>query len=336
MISMLFTHAYLWGLFVMLLVGLSLGTITPATSTAVVLWFRAKERATAMGLKQTALNCGGMLTAATLPALAIAYGWRIGFVLLGITAILFGIGSFVLYRDPPKDEAQAASAILPVTTKARGEPEIVCDPAAPVLRKESSLAALRSRDLWFTTIAAMALGANEFMIFTYYVLYLKEHMLVPVVSAGFILGAVDLGGLFGKPVSGIISDRLFGGRRKETFILLAATATILTVVIALLPVGTPQWVLVVCSAVFGFAAVAWAGVFYTIAGEFGGREHCGIVTGFAVGMISLSVTFGVPLFGYLADKMHTWTWSWVYAAATAAIGTFILFFVREERKKLQA
>ncbi len=81
LISMFFTTTFAWSLFVMFLVGLSLGLVTPGTGTGVVLWFPAKERGMAMGIKQTSLNLAGLSTALTLPAIAGAYGWRIGFVL---------------------------------------------------------------------------------------------------------------------------------------------------------------------------------------------------------------------------------------------------------------
>ena len=38
-------------------------------------------------------------------------GWRVGFLLLGIFAIVFGILSFILYRTPPKDGALISSII---------------------------------------------------------------------------------------------------------------------------------------------------------------------------------------------------------------------------------
>ncbi len=250
-------------------------------------------------------------------------------MLLGITAIVLGTVSFLLYRDPPESMGKGAPP-----AEARGETELVCEPP-PVLKKESSLVVFKSMDIWFVAIAGICLTINEFSVFNYYVLYLKEHLLLPVVTAGFFLGAVDVGGLFGKPITGIISDRLFGGRRKETFIILGAIATIFSVIIALLPVGTPKWALLVCSAVFGFAAVGWAGLFFTMLGEFGGKEHCGTVTGFGTAIAAASVIFGVPVFGLIADKTQGWMWSWVYAAGLGVIGTTALFFVREGKKRLQ-
>ena len=327
LIGMFFTQSYIVALVIMFMVGLGLGLIVPGTGTGIVLWFPVKERAMAMGTRGTGVNFGGMITAVSLPVVCVAYGWRFGFVLLGGVAIIFGILCFILYRNPPKAVAEAGLNVIKQGS--------VRDPAAPAGKKESSLAVLKSRDILLISIAALGLSVNEFSVFSYYVLYLKEHMLLSVVTSGFLLGVVDAGGLCGKPVSGVISDRLFGGRRKGAFIIFAATATLFTVIIALLPVGTPQWILLVWSFVFGFAAVGWAGIWFTIAGEFGGRKHSGVVSGFTTAVATVGTVLGVPTFGYLADKTGTWTWSWVYAVVMGAMATVLLPFVREERKALK-
>ena len=323
LIGMFFTHSYYMGLVTMFVLGMCMGLSTPGSGTGIVLWFPAKQRAAAMGLKQTGVNFGGLLTAITLPTICLAYGWRIGFLLLGAVAVIFGIAAFILYRDPSKDraEAQAAGTKGPTPGEAAA--------------KTSALALFKHKEVWLLGWAPFCLAVNEFSMFNYYVLYLKEHLFVPVVVAGFALGAVDVGGLCGKPISGMISDRLFHGRRKETFILLAAAATVLTVVIALLPVGTPHWAIIVCSAVFGFAAVGWAGICFTMIGEFGGREHSGILLGYCSWMNVAAIMVGVPVFGHIADVMHSWTWSLVYSASLGAVGTILLFFVDEKKKALQ-
>ena len=49
----------------MTLAGIGLGCVMPATTKAVLVWFPIKERATAMGFKQTGVNVGGMISAAS-------------------------------------------------------------------------------------------------------------------------------------------------------------------------------------------------------------------------------------------------------------------------------
>ena len=76
-----------------------------------------------------------------------------------------------VYRNPPKGGRRTARTDRGQTAH--------CGPAPAVLKKESSFIVLKSRDIWFATIAAVCLTVNEFSVFNYYVMYLKEHLLVP-------------------------------------------------------------------------------------------------------------------------------------------------------------
>jgi MFS family permease len=69
-------------------------------------------------------------------------------------------------------------------------------------------------------------------------------------------------------------------------------------------------------------------------GEQAGKDHIGVVNGVSVGLIVLAYAVGVPVFGHLADKTHTWVWSWVYAVGLGTIATVSIFFVREEMRKI--
>jgi sugar phosphate permease len=325
-VSIIFAQTYAGCLFVMLLAGMSMGLITPGVMKATILWFPLKERATVIGILSTSLNFGGLITASTLPALAIAYGWRTGFLAMGIFAIAFGIIFLFLYRSHSSETSSAVASAAAKEEALRGR-------VAPA-RSGEMLALVKSRELWLLTLASCCLSITEFSVLNFFVIYLKEQVLLAVVTAGFMLGVLDVGGLCGKPLSGLISDRIFQGKRKETFIILAATATIVSAAIAFFTPATPRWLILACSAIFGFAAFGWAGIFFTMLGEQAGKDHIGVVNGVSVGLIVLAYAVGVPVFGHLADKTHTWVWSWVYAVGLGTIATVSIFFVREEMRKI--
>ncbi|MGO9620455.1 MAG: MFS transporter [Desulfobaccales bacterium] len=313
-ITMIFAHSVTTVAAVMFGAGLGLGLLSPSTTKGVVEWFSLKERAFAMGIKQTAVNAGGFVSAATLPAIALAFGWRIGFVTLGIVAIISGVLAACFFKNAPK----TAPGI-----------------AAQEVKKESWLNLFKTRDMWCIIIGACALYTVEFSVMTYFVLYLKGHLMIPVITAGFLLGFIDIGGFFGKPIAGYISDHYLGGRRKPTFILLGIIIIVFTAVFALLPASTPKWVFIPCTFLFGFAAVGGAMSIYSVMiSEFSGKDNA--AKGYAAGMVFLIISqiVGVPIFGYLSDITHSWTWSWIYLIALAIIGTSVTFFVREERRRL--
>lgn len=314
LIAMLFAQSYTMGLVVMFVAGLGMGFLSPSTGKGIVEWFAIKERGMAMGIKQTSVNAGGLITAVTLPTVAIAFGWRWGFAILGAVAILSGILSAVFYKDAPKS-ASSASAAAPV-------------------KKESWLMVFKTREIWLISMAGIALYIAEMGVLIYFVLFLKTQLLVPVVAAGFLLGAIDVGGFCGKPIAGIISDRLMGGKRKPTFILLGAISTIFTVGFALMSTGTPQWVILVCAVFFGFAAVGWGGIYFTMVAECAGKDNAATCLGASSLLLVIGNIIGVPLFGHISDVTGTWTWSWIYLIVMSVVGTAALFFVREEKRRL--
>ena len=302
--------------------GLGLGLISPSTTKGVVEWFSIKERAFAMGIKQTAVSAGGFVSAATLPAIALAFGWRMGFVTLGIVAIISGVMAACFFKSPPKNNSSVA--------KSAG-----AGISAQEVKKESWLNLFKTRDMWCIILGACALYTVEFAVMTYFVLYLKGYLMLPVITAGFLLGFIDIGGFFGKPIAGYISDHYLGGRRKPTFILLGIITVVFTAVFALLPGDAPKWVFIPCTFLFGFAAVGGAmSIFSVMISEFSGKDNA--AKGYSVGMVFLilSQIVGVPIFGYISDITHSWTWSWIYLIVLGIFGTSITFFVREEKRRL--
>jgi sugar phosphate permease len=206
LISMFTVESLGAGLALMTLAGMGMGCLMPSTTKAVLVWFPVNERATAMGFKQTAVNAGGIITAVTLPTVAIHYGWQYGFLGIGIIAVVIGVVSFMLYKEPPQNPRLEASQ---ATTSSRPKPSVS--------------EVFKSRDIWLLIVSCMALIVVEFSAIAYFVLYLTDVLLITVVTAGFFLAVFEVGGVFGKPINGIISDRLFHGSRKKVYFLLAAT-----------------------------------------------------------------------------------------------------------------
>lgn len=268
-IGMFTVTTFTSGLIFMGLAGLGMGFLMPSTTKAVLEWFPVKERATAMGLKQTAVNLGGIITATTLPTVAIVYGWRYGFLAIGIIAIVIGIVSFIFYRQPVRSDHPMSS--IPVV-------------ANPPVRE-----VFLNRDIWVLIATGVCLAVVEFSAIAYFVLYLNEALLISLVTAGFFLAVLEAGGAFGKPLSGLISDRIFGGSRKKVYLLICLSAFILCLAFAFLGQGTPSWLLLALSLILGFVAVGWGGLHLTLIGEFAGKESAGIVSGAASMFIMVGI-----------------------------------------------
>lgn len=160
--SMFTMTSFTQGLVFMAMAGLGMGFLMPSTTKAVLVWFPLKERATAMGVKQTAVNIGGIVTAAILPSVALAFGWHYGFLGIGLIAVAVGIVSFLLYKEPAQSTGRSLAG--PV------------DSSSP---RPSLLDVFGGREIWLIMVAGFCMCFVEFSSMAHFVLYSQEVLLVP-------------------------------------------------------------------------------------------------------------------------------------------------------------
>jgi len=82
-----FASSYGSVLLFLLVAGAGYSTAQPGGSKSVSAWFAKSQRGLAMGVRQAGLPLGGALAAATLPAVANAWGWRSSFLAGGTVAL---------------------------------------------------------------------------------------------------------------------------------------------------------------------------------------------------------------------------------------------------------
>ena len=76
------------------LCGCGYAFINPATARAVLIWFPAQERATAMGIKQTGVPTGGVIAAFI--AATVDADWRMVVLVMATLTAVVGVGYFGL------------------------------------------------------------------------------------------------------------------------------------------------------------------------------------------------------------------------------------------------
>jgi sugar phosphate permease len=382
-----------YGVMLLLLVlsGLGCGFIYPSAVKAILLWFPPHERATAVGVNQSAVNISGMLGAAIMPALALGFGWWSGFVAAGLLALIVcGLAAF-FYHDPPRTGAPgvplppppapagppatarsagdavaipgATSSVVPAGS-ARAERVPVAAGPAPERSEPSTadagalacaaleeqgipcltgdartdqevvrsgfLAVIRSRDILLLGFAAAFLCMIEFAALAHLVLYLEAAWAYTVVAAGGLLAFCQAAGAVGKPLTGLVSDRLLGRRRKPALIALAVLAGLACAALALAGPGR-QWVVWPALAALGVGAIGWGGLFGTLAGETAGPAAAGAAVGVTAALDNIGIFVGPPLFGAIVDRTGSYAPAWWTLAAASAAAVVLLAFVRERR-----
>ncbi len=339
--------------------GFGCGFIYPTAIKAIMLWFPAHERATAVGVNQSAVNVSGMLGAAIMPTMALSLGWQSGFVLASIMAFAICGVAVAFYREPRPDERLAAAGggrPAPGAESVGGEaPDgeaAAQSEAAPAAFSELEqglplvtgderldraavnpgfLTVLRSRDILLLGFAAMFLCMIEFSALAQLVLFLKTEWAYTAVAAGGLLALCQAAGALGKPLSGLVSDRLLGGRRRPALIALAGLAGAACVVLALIRPGQ-IWALWLALALLGVGAVGWGGLFGTLAGETAGPAAAGAAAGVTAAIDNIGIFIGPPLFGWIVDRSGSYAPAWWTMVGAAVLAAALLMFVREPRR----
>ena len=314
MIVLFFTPSYLWLLIFMFATGLGCGFLQPATTQGVIIWFPQRERATVMGLKQTAVNIGGIITAVTLPAVALALGWRYGFLFLGIISIAIGVTAFLLYREP-------------VTQTSPGAKHTMDAMAVPLLD------IIKNREIWLVASGGIFLTWVEFAVMAHLVLYLTEVLLFSVVAAGGLLAMSEAAGAIARPVSGFLSDRVFAGRRKPLFMFMAGTASAMCLIVGLFG-SHLSWLLYPVLFLLGLGAIGFGGLYLTLVAELAGRRGAGKAAGMAATVSMSGTVLGPIVFGHIVDISGSYELAWLSLAIMAALCILLLFFVREGKRKM--
>lgn len=289
--------------------GLGYVFINPSAAKALTYWFSPETRATAIGLMKTGVPLGSAVGAAVLPSLALVLGWRNAVTVVALAVITIGILVTVLYRESP--------IRTPLEAQAFG------------LREFRRV--LTNRSILLVGGMGITYTAIQLTVSTYLVLFLKEAVLLPVVIAGTYLTVAALSGAVGRVLWGIISDRVFGGKRKAVLIIIGLINATMLISITFWAAVLPWWPLYIMIAILGFACLGWNGIFITLLAEVGSKEQVGTAVGFGIAISGLGILFGPPLFGYIVDTTQSYATAWTVFGIGAVLGSSLVMLIREQK-----
>lgn len=307
-----FAHSFFMVCAFLFLAGMGHATINPSTGKAVMDWFSEKRRATAMGIKQTGVPIGGALAGASLPALALTFGWRKAFVVAGAVSLVSVLCCLLLYRKPhQEDDSQRNQLASPSPTGS----------------------VFKNRDLILLSLLMIAFIGLQSSLETYLVLYCNHILLYPVITAGFFLSLAHLGGISGRVTWGYLSDFFFGARRKIVLMVIGTISSVLCLTFSLLTSQVSIWVVGVLVVLFGGCAIGWNGMYFTLAAELAGRGKEATALGISLTIAFLGHVIGPPLFGYVVDATGKYKYAWLLFFVIMATTTALIGLVREPKKQ---
>ncbi|MBI3966066.1 MAG: MFS transporter [Chloroflexi bacterium] len=310
----LFT-ALAWGapgygilLVLMALSGLGNAIAMPPTTRAIMYWFPQRNRGIAMSVKQTGVAMAGFITALSVPWLADAFGWRGTMLTLGVLVLVAAALAGIFYREYP----------APVAAKAAST------------HKMSEL--FGNRDLLLLCGVSLGYGIAQLSFVYFLVLYLVQALGYTTLAASSLLAAAQLSGVCARIGWGVVSDKVFGGRRKVVMGIIGALTGCTALAFAALPAGAPSWIVSALVIVGGAGFIGWNGVNMTYVAELAGKELSATAAGLSLTVTYVGIVIGPPIFGWTVDVTKSYSVGFTALAAVSFASLILLSLIRGQRR----
>jgi ACS family hexuronate transporter-like MFS transporter len=307
-----FAPSFAWAVVSFFLAGLGYSFLNPSSTKGVMAWFYRDERATAMGLKQTGVPAGGVVAAVLAPSLVLFIGWRGALAALGFINFLFGFVFSACWRD-------ASDEVDNTFTQRGGHPAS----AGPL-------------NVWGFLPASFGTAlflVGQMSLITYIPLYLKEAMGFSSYWASQALAITQAGAMVGRIGWGIVSDRLFAGRRKIVLIVIGLLSTALLIGLSFITPQSSLYLLLAIVFLSGLSLIGYQGVSYALIGELAGKTRTGVAMGTMITINAAAATLGTPLFGWVVDTTESYPIAWQTLAGAIVLGCIgLALFLKEPRR----
>jgi len=313
----------LWQLYVALpglcACGMS-AAFVPCNAT-VIRWF-ARLRGRALGITMMGASVGNIITPILAAVMIDAIGWRATYAWMGVIGGGLVVAAGLFVRREPADLGLIVDG---------------CEQNVSYNDVNGTLESSQAEDSW-TLREAQHTGAfwllTAMFFLTWLVVFLPVVHLTPYAidlgidpfRASVVLAGVGVGGVLGRPLIGMVSDR-FSRLPTLAFVFLTQTA-----VFAALPLVEHWLVLTSLAAVFGFAYGGGTTLFAAIVGDFYGPTAVGAIVGFVFGIAGSAAAFGPWFAGYIIERTGSYDIAFWFSAFANAFAFILVGFLRRPRR----
>ena len=297
-------------------------------SATVIRWFE-RLRGRALGITTMGASLGNMIAPPVAAVMIEHIGWRATYAWLGCAAALvIGLAALVIVRepatmglrpdgDPPEEAGEIPAAASPPS-------------ATPTTTYPWTLAeARRTGAFWLMTLMFFLSWLVIFLPVVHLAPYAMD-LGLGAVEASWIVSAIGIGGVLGRPLVGAISDRV--GRPPALAVVLGTQS----IVFALLPASDTWLALFLEAAAFGFAYGGATTLFAALVGDYYGPAAVGAIVGFIFALAGSAAAFGPWLAGYVVDATGSYDLSFWLGAVSNALACLLVFFLRSPKPPIDA
>jgi len=262
-----------------LVIGLGYGVTNPAASHLLSRLPPTQHMNLVFSIKQCGVPIGGVLAGLTMPPLTLAWGWQAALVVSAFFMVVLSLFIRKTRCAWDGDRDRGATVL-----------------ASPL---ESVRLVWANGILRWLALSSLLYSAVQLCLTGFLVTYLVREIGLELVLAGTILAAVNAAGAAGRLAWGWLADRLRSGT--AALILNGILSVAGALATAAIAADWPVWAIVAATALFGFSAVGWNGVFMAVIVRQSRPEAVALATGGSLTVTYVGITIGPAAFALLHD-----------------------------------
>jgi len=208
----------------------------PSAVVSLSRWFKDKDRGSFYGLWSTSHNIGEALTYIFTALVVASFGWRWGFSFAGIVGIIGVVILFFFFHDSPESKG-----FQPINTPSNIHRSTF----------QSQLEVLKNPYIWMLALSSAFMYIARYAVTSWGPYFFEAEKGYTITEANSLIAVSSVLGIFGTALSGIVSDKLFSGRRNKP-VLIFGILNILALSLFLL---APQvwWIDITSMVLFGLS-----------------------------------------------------------------------------------
>lgn len=310
--ALLFTQAdgFPMAVAALAVMGMGYSISNPATARGVFEWFPPGRRATAMGIKQVGVPLGGILGAGN-GALVTVMAWQD--IMLGIAGLIVLNGLMCLRlarlskpsKPGPKEERRHPLANI-------GE-----------VMKDGNF------NRFVVINGFYNFGQTNF--FAFLTLFMRDAALASQPVASLCVGIAQAASAVARIGWGVVSDTIFGRRRKGLTVGLGAFSVVFLGALILVGPGPGVYLGVGLAFMLGVTIASFAPLMQTLSVEAMEPRLAGSAMGYNMLGTHLGGMIGPPVFGAVIDATGGYGAGWLLTAVVMLAGVLMLAFGFRER-----
>lgn len=168
-------------------------------------WFTDKQRGSFYGFWSASHNIGEAMTFIVVASIVSAFGWRYGFLGAGLVGLTGALIVWRFFHDTPQSKG------FPAVNEPKKEKEMSASQSEEFNRAQKEV--LRNPAIWILALSSAFMYISRYAVNSWGVFYLEAQKGYSTLDASFIISISSVCGIVGTVFSGVISDKLFGGRR---------------------------------------------------------------------------------------------------------------------------